>query len=80
MYCYDRNTGGIPNIGDKVEICHTACDMDGLTGRIGGWGDPAGLIALVILDEPYETYIHGRDTEKVEVVGMPAVCLAKREE
>jgi hypothetical protein len=37
-------------------------------------------IALVILDEPYETYMHGRDTEKVEVVGMPVVCLAKREE
>ena len=77
MYTYDRNTGDAAFTGDRVEICHTDSDMDGLTGRIGGWGDPAGLIALVILGEPYEIYIHGRDTEKVEVVGMPVVCLKK---
>lgn len=77
MYKYDRNTGDAAFTGDRVKICHTGSDMDGLTGRIGGWGDQNKLIALVILDEPYETYICGCDTDQVEVVGMPVVCLKK---
>lgn len=36
-YSYDCNTGGIPHVGDRVEICHTGSDMDGIRGRIGGW-------------------------------------------
>lgn len=77
MYCYDRNTGGIPNIGDKVEICHTGSDMDGWRGRIGGWGDGGEMIALVILDS---TYQYPGTFSAVEVVGMPVVCLVEREE
>ena len=77
MFAYDRNTGDNAFTGDRVEICHTASDMDGLTGRIGGWGDPTGLIALVILDKPYENYICRCETDQVEVVGMPVVCLKK---
>lgn len=77
MFRYDQNTGDDAFIGDRVKICHTGSDMDGLTGRIGGWGDQNKLIALVILDEPYETYICGCDTDQVEVVGMPVVCLKK---
>lgn len=77
MFTYDRNTGDVAFTGDRVKICHTGSDMDGLTGRIGGWGDPDKFIALVILDEPYETYICRCDTDQVEVVGMPVVCLKK---
>lgn len=77
MFTYDQNNGEQAFIGHRVEICHTSSDMDGLTGRIGGWGDPTGLIALVILDKPYETYICRCDTESVEVVGMPVVCLKR---
>jgi hypothetical protein len=77
MFRYDANTGGFPQLGDRVKICHTGSDMDGLTGRIGGWGDQNKLIALVILDKPYENYICRCDTDQVEVVGMPVVCLKK---
>lgn len=71
MFKYDRNTGNQAKVGDRVEFCHTASSMDGMQGRIGGWGDYAKLIALVILDEPGYVYDH----EKLEVVTMPVVCL-----
>lgn len=74
MYNYDRNIGGCPNIGDRVEFCHTSCDMDGMRGRIGSWGDPTKMIALVILDTPYA---YPNSYQSVEVVGMPVVCLRK---
>lgn len=70
MNRYNRNAGTYALIGDSVEICYTASDMDGLTGRIGGWGDQFGQIALVILDRAYK-----HRTEVVEVVSMPVVCL-----
>jgi len=77
MFTYDQNTGDTAFTGDRVKICHTGSDMDGLTGRIGGWGDNQGLIALVILDKPYTMYTCRCDTDEVEVVGMPVVCLKK---
>lgn len=75
MFKYDRNTGNQAKVGDRIEFCHTASSMDGMQGRIGGWGDYAKTIALVILDEP--TYVY--DHNKLEVVGMPVVCCRKLE-
>lgn len=66
MMKYDQNTGHTPRLGDRVEFCYTASDMDSLTGRVGGWGDPSKYIVLVILDVCY--------TDGTEVVGMPVVC------
>ena len=70
---YDRNMGDVANVGDRVEFCHTAGSMDGMQGRVGGWGDFAKTIALVILDEP--TYVY--DHNKLEVISMPVVCCRK---
>lgn len=74
MYGYNKNTEGYAAINDLVEICHTVSDMDGLTGRIGGWGDYTKMIALVILDKQYN---HPREASEVTVVSMPVVCLKK---
>lgn len=68
MLKYDRDLGGEAQLDDLVKIVHTASDMDGMTGQIGGWGDLSGYIALIILDDRYM----GR-----KVVGMPVVCLVK---
>ena len=75
MYKYDKDLGPIPNIGDRVEVCHTASSMDGIRGRIGGWnwGDHQNrMIALVILDDKFK-YQNADDS--VEVISMPVVCL-----
>lgn len=76
MFKYDQNTGADAWIGDCVEICHTASNMDELTGRIGGWGDRFKQIALVVLDQPYKC---GNSFETVEVISMPVVCLREQE-
>lgn len=73
MFKYDRDTGQKAQVGDRVEFCHTASSMDGMQGRVGGWGDYAKTIALVILDKPGYIYDH----EKLEVIGMPVVCCRK---
>lgn len=77
MFKYDQNTGADALIGDSVEICHTASNMDGLTGRIGGWGDQFEQIALVILDRSYKLE---NSFETVEVISMPVVCLREPED
>ena len=72
MFNYDGNKGPEPKIGHHVKICHTNSNMDGLTGRIGGWGDHTEVIALVILDKKYR---YSGASQEVEVVGIPVVCL-----
>ena len=72
MFKYEKNQGRVPKIGDLVEICHTNSDMDGLCGKLGGWGTPDNLIGLVILDNPYR---YGIGVDPVLVVSMPVVCL-----
>jgi len=74
QYKYNKNTGRTPAIGDVVKICHTSSDMDGLTGRIGGWVDYSRLVAIVHLDYPYE---YPTSKEKVTAIAMTVVCLNK---
>lgn len=72
MFNYDGNKGSEPRIGDHVEVCNTNSNMDGLSGRIGGWGDHAEMIALVILDSKYR---YSGTSQEVEVLAIPVVCL-----
>lgn len=69
MYSYDANTGGFAKLGDCVEVVRSGIEYDGMTGRIGGWGDPDMFIALVALDKQLPD---GRT-----IVGWPIVCLRK---
>lgn len=72
LFRYDKDKGGIPVIADRVEICHTGSDMDGLSGHIGGFFGEMHLIALVVLDCPYTM---PNELEAFEVVGMSVPCL-----
>lgn len=67
MFRYDANTGGFAKLGDCVEVVRSGIEYDGMTGRIGGWGDPDMFIALVALDKQLPD---GRT-----IVGWPIVCL-----
>jgi hypothetical protein len=69
MFQYDGNTGGFAKLGDYVEVVRSGDHSDGIRGKIGGWGDYQGLIALVALDEPM--------ADGCTVVGWPIVCLKK---
>lgn len=66
MLNYNKNKGNTPKINDRVIVCHTYSDMDGLIGFVGGWVDCHQMIAIVILDRKY--YEH-------TAVTMPVVCL-----
>jgi hypothetical protein len=69
MFQYDGNTGGFAKLGDYVEVVRSGDHSDGIRGKIGGWGDYQGLIALVALDEPM--------ADGCTIVGWPIVCLKK---
>jgi hypothetical protein len=66
MFKYNQNTGEIPKLKDRVEICRTDSEMDGMTGTIQGWYGEMNLIALVAVDTDYAG---------CGVVSMPVVCL-----
>jgi hypothetical protein len=73
MFKYDANTGEVLQLNDYVEVSGSgSSDLDGLKGKIGGWGDRAKMIALVIYDRPLS------DGSRVSV--WPVVCLKKVEE
>lgn len=76
MFRYNANTEDYPMIGDRVTICNTTGDMDGVTGVVGGWVDYAKMAAIVILTTPYR-YPDAR--EVVAAVSMPVVCLTKQQ-
>ncbi len=68
MLHYNKGTGGIPAVYDKVVILHTASDMDSLRGVITGWVTPDHQIAIVTLEKPLPNY-------DCISVSMPVVCL-----
>jgi hypothetical protein len=73
MFKYDANTGEVPQLNDYVEVSGSgSSDLDGLKGKIGGWGDHAKMIALIIYDKPL--------SDGSRVSGWPVVCLKKVEE
>lgn len=73
MFNFDANNGKKPTLGDKVVFLNTSSDLDGFTGRIGGWGDASKLLALVILDSSYKT-----NDGDYEVISIPVTCLDLR--
>lgn len=48
---YNKGNGGLPKINDRVFICHTNSELDGMTGTIIGWVHNQSL-AILLLDEP----------------------------
>lgn len=68
---YDKGTGSMPVIGDKVESCHLGDDYKGgsITGTFAGWASFDRIAGIVILDKPLQT--------GELAIAMPAVCLRK---
>jgi hypothetical protein len=71
MFRYNQNTGEVPKTYDRIVICRTAGDMDGLTGQIQGLLSDDGYVAIVVLDEEYTYPTNG----PCRAIVMPVVCL-----
>jgi hypothetical protein len=68
MWKYNKNTGDTAALDDSVKIINLTGPMLNTTGTIGGWGDHANYLAIVLLDTPLDG---------VKAVNMPVVCLQK---
>ena len=68
MFRYNKNTGDIPKLDDRVQIINLEGSLLGLTGIIGGGLHDDSYIAIVILDEIFE---------EQRAVLMPVPCLEK---
>lgn len=67
---YDKGTGGIPVVGDKVETCHLGEVRDGeFVGTFAGWTSFDRIAGIVILDTPMKT--------GELAISMPPTCLRK---
>ena len=67
---YDKGTGGLPAVGDKVETCHLGEVRDGeFVGTFAGWASFDRVAGIVILDKPLKT--------GELAITMPPTCLRK---
>lgn len=66
---YDRATGDVPRVGDRVENCHCGNlhENGEYKGIFAGWSDHTLKSGIIILDTPLKT--------GELVIAFPVVCL-----